>query len=330
MNSSLREIGNVLKEYDAFYIFPHIMADADAMGSAVCLCRQLRAMHKTAYVLVEDETAKNLRFLTDNMLIHIDELGEIELGRYVSIIVDCGSADRFPRRREIFEKGHLSICLDHHVTSTGICHYNYIDSSASATGVVVYRLFKENGWNIDERMAEALFCAITTDTGNFQYSNTNKECHEIMSSLYDIKREFNSVSIEIYERVPIAAVKLQGDILSNIKLTDDGRGISSYVSQDMLKRNGADMDDCEGMVGKLRAIENIEIAALLKEEKGGKIKVSLRSKNHIDVSEIAERHNGGGHKKAAGFTLHIPLQDACKSVMDEIEEALRKERTKYD
>ena len=166
----------------------------------------------------------------------------------------------------------------------------------------------------DKEIGEALFAAITTDTGNFQYSNTTKETHEIVAKLYDTGIDANGVSVELYERVSPEKIKLESEILSNLKISDDGKLAIGFVSRKMLGETGAKPEDSEGTVSQIRSIDGVEIAVLIKEKEDFLCKASLRGKHYADVSKIAEVYQGGGHTKAAGCTLHMALEEAIGAI----------------
>lgn len=292
------------------------------MGSSVALCRALGKEGIEASIIIEDEVANNLKFLLEDIdLLHIerdkkyfDNIDE----EYIAVCVDCGDYSRFAKRKNIFEKASTKICIDHHLTSEGIGDLNFIDSEASATAQIVYLMLRDCNFNIDIKMGEAIFAGITTDTGNFQYSNTNKLSHSIANQLYDIGVDFNKVSVELYERQSLAAIKLQGRVLDELVVFAGGRAAISFVSQKMLEETGAKMDDSEGFVSKIRSIDGVEIAGLLREEKEGFIKGSLRAKGDVDVSSICQEFGGGGHRKAAGFKMEKTLKEAINIVMHKL------------
>ncbi len=318
-NNSFEEIADILKQKDTCLIFTHIVMDGDAIGSSVALCLALRKLGKKAYLAVEDDMPKNLRFLENDCLINYES---IDFVPDVAIALDCSDANRFPKREELFNSASLKICVDHHKTADGKFDYAYIDSEAGATSELVFYLIMALGITIDKTIARCIFAGITTDTGNFQYSNTTKKTHMIVASLYDVCDSFNDVSVALYENESFAKIKLQSEILENAKLFASGKAVISYVTQQMLRDCDAVMDDSEGTVSKLRAIENVEVAVMLREKEAGTIKASLRSKTYVDVSEICKGYGGGGHARAAGFTCEGALEEVSKQIVADIEEIL--------
>ncbi|MDY2960641.1 MAG: bifunctional oligoribonuclease/PAP phosphatase NrnA [Hornefia sp.] len=318
-NDSFKTIGNALKAANSILIFPHVNGDGDAIGSAVALCRALRKSGKTAYILVEDSIPQNLKFIAlDYATCNFHVIAEPD----VCICVDCGDYSRFPKRKDKFLSGKKTICVDHHGTSKPFCNYNYIDSAAAATGELIYKLLAEMDAPMDKEIGEALFTAITMDTGNFQYSNTTKETHEIVAKLYELGIDANRISIELYESISPEKMRLESKILSKVQFFGKGKLAIGFVSQDMLKETGAKLEDAEGVVSQIRSINGVEIAVLVKEKEELVCRVSLRGKKYADVSKIAESFHGGGHKKAAGCTVEMSLSDAIKAIEEKALESL--------
>ena len=320
-------IAQELLEADSVLIFPHILMDGDAMGSAAALCKALRSLDKDAYIVVEDKIPDYLMFMDHGYTVDIEHIGSVDIGDVdVSICVDCGEKTRFPKRAELFYHGDTKICIDHHVSSVGIGDYNYIDPDAAATGEIIFDLLVEMGVEIDEEIAAALFAAITTDTGNFQYSNTTARSHEIVISLIDCGLDITGTSVALYENESFSKMRLQSRLIEEAQLFADGEGILTIATQQLLKETGSLMEDTEGVVSTLRSIKGVQVAAFIKEQPDGSVKVSLRSKARGDVAAISQHHGGGGHVRAAGFNLEgVSLEDTAAMVIEEVTQALQEE-----
>lgn len=317
-NNSFEDIGEQLEAAATVLLYIHVNMDGDCLGSAAAMCAVLRRMGKDCYILLEDELHDNLKFL-DKGYCTYDQ--QVIAAPDVSMCIDCGDPGRFPKRADKFAEGRVSICVDHHGTTEPFCQYNYIDPDAAATGELIYKLIMAMDQEINKEIGEALFAAITTDTGNFQYSNTTRESHEIVAALYDAGIDSNAVSVEIYETVRVEKLMIKKKILDTLELLADGRLAMAYVSQAMLAETGALMEETEGSVAELRSIDRVEVAVFLKEEAGGTVYVSFRSKHDADVAEVAARLGGGGHKKAAGCTLYdTTLAAAYETVRDAVME----------
>ena len=337
----LRTIASKLITAKNILLYPHVGIDGDAVGSCVAVAKALRNMGKNVYAVYEEDIPTNLSFMLtdpegkpyftdDPAIIPDDELD-------ISMAVDCGGYDRFKPYQDKFRAAKTTLCVDHHGTSIitdedgsthGIADFSFIDPEAAAVGVLMFDLLRELQSMTDIRIipdkeiGEALFAAITTDTGNFQYSNTNRKCFDVMAEICSWGIDLNRVSVEIYENERIQEVQIRSRAMDHMTLTPDGRGALSYVTREDLDEIGVRAGETDSVVKIMRAIGGVEIVAFLKEKDHKVIRVSYRSKHSADVAELAARHNGGGHKKAAGCTLYMSMEEALKVISSEIEEAL--------
>lgn len=320
-NVSLKEMAELLKDADTAAIFPHTGMDGDALGSAAALCRGLRKMGKTAWILTDEEIPGYISFMDTeyctmdkNILDHPD----------VCICVDCSEESRFPKLADKYREGRLRLCVDHHATGESFGDYYYIDGAEAATSQIIYRLLLEMGVTLDRTMAGSLYAGISSDTGSFQYSNTTAETHAIAAELFRIGVDHMDITVKLYQTVSLKKVMLESSILSRMQILAGGKAAISHVTHEMLKEYDASLNDAEGAIDTLRNIEGVEMAAFLK-EKDGAVKVSMRSKSYADVDVIALKFGGGGHAKAAGCTLHMQMEDALETIKREIEEYMKTE-----
>ncbi len=320
MNNTFREIASVLDASRTILLYPHVSADGDALGSCTALCKALRMKGKECYILVEEELPLNLKFLDKGYC--TDDQNIIE-DVDVSFCVDCGDETRFPNRTEKFAQGKVSICLDHHRTTKDFCDYNYVVPEASATGELVFDLLQEMGTPADVEIGEALFAAITTDTGNFQYSNTTRKAFEIMTELLDWGVDTNKVSVQLYENIRLERKIIESMAFSTMNILADGKAAIAYVTQEMIEKSGALSEETENVIQQLRSIAGVEYAAFLKEKGENLVRLSLRAKTEGDVAVIAEKFGGGGHIKASGATLEMPIEEAVAAVTAELEAACK-------
>ena len=319
VNNTFKEIAEVLLKAEKILIYPHINADGDTVGSAAALCHTLRRLGKTAYVLVEDELPSNLRFMDKGYFTFDDKVIEHP---DVSVCVDCGDFGRLPKRKEKFLSAETTLCVDHHGTTQSFCDYNYVDPSAAATGELIYAIIKELVPEVDVETGEAIFTAITTDTGNFQYSNTTKNCHLIMAELFDLGVDTNKVSVQIYENERPEKLMITTKALSTIELFGGGKGAIAYLTLSDMAEIGAKPFETDNVIGTLRSLAGVEYEAFVKEKEPGVIRVSLRAKRMGDVAKIAAALGGGGHIKAAGCTLNMTIEEATALVKQKLSEAI--------
>ena len=319
INNTFQEIASVLNQAETVLIFTHQKMDGDAVGSSCALARVLRQQGKQAHVLIEDdELADNLKFL-DNNYCTVDE--HVLEHPDVCICVDASELSRFPRRSGKFQTGAVTVCVDHHLARTPFCDYHYVDPHAAAASVLVYHLVQAMDAPVDRDTASLLFAGITTDTGNFQYSNTNEDAFLTAADLLRTGMDVNAVSVRLYENISPQRMRLKAEALRNMKIFADGELVMTAVTQDMLNACEARMIDAEGIVSDLRSVQGAEIAILLKEDRE-KVFVSLRAKGDADVQKIAAQFGGGGHIKASGCTLEVPLRQAWNMLRHAAEECL--------
>lgn len=318
-NSKLKNIGNKLLEANKILLFTHVLMDGDTLGSSVALCKALRKEGKTAYILIEDTIPSYLTFLDMGYCTYDCNIIE---NPDICISIDCSDIERFIKRKEKFLEGKVSICLDHHKTNNFFADLNYINENASATGEIIYYLIKLMGIHIDVEMAEALYTAITTDTGNFQYTNTTQKTHLIAAKLFNIGIDLEKVSVELYQNIRLEKLKITTEVLNTLKILCNGKADIAFVTRKMLEETGATIDETEGIIETLRNISGVEISAFLKENHDKEIKVGLRAKTYGDVATIAMSFGGGGHKKAAGCTINASMDEAIELVAKAIEEHL--------
>ncbi len=317
MNDSLKRIGEVLLGAENVFLFPHTNADGDALGSCEALARALNQKGVECRILIEDTIADNLIFLDEDGLVTMDcnLFGDEP---EVCVLIDNGEVDRNPERKETFLAGKTKICIDHHPTSKPFADYNYIEPEAAATGEIIFDLLKAMDCPLDEKIGGALFAAITTDCGNFQYSNTTKRTFEIMVELMDTKFNLSEISNTIYQNNPLERIKVETEILNTLEIIAEGKVAVAFVTTAMLEKCGAKMEHTEGLINIMRGIAGVEVAVFLKEKDENCIKVSMRAKSYADVSAVCAKYGGGGHIRAAGCTLETNMAEAIKTVKEEL------------
>ncbi len=324
-NASLQEIGEIIQGAGSVLIFPHINPDGDAIGSACGLCDTLRGHGKKAAVLLEEDVPEYLRFLDTGCCIQDAESFGIP---NLCICVDCSDESRLNKRVDAYRNGERTLCIDHHLAAenfgeSGFSDYYYIDSGEAACSQIIYKLLQTMGLKPTQTAAELLYTGIVTDTGSFQYSNTTGDTHRIAADLMNLEIDIMKVTMALYQNIKKNKLKLEVRILDTMEIFADDKAVIAYVTEDMAEAAGALMEDAESAIDLLRNIAGVEIAALLKQREDG-IKVSLRAKSWGCVNQIAAKFGGGGHKKAAGCTLKMPLAEARSVLKKEMEQSLEK------
>ncbi len=319
----MKEIAGILRSVDSMYIFPHYVADGDAMGSCASLCHLMRKMGKEAHILMEDEIPDNLMFLDKEYVIFATDEDDLPQ-RDLCIALDCSNFDRFPKRQRLFrECGKQTACIDHHKAFVEFADVNLIDPYAAAAAELMYELYLYMGLEIDVEAAEAIYTGLVTDTGNFQYTNTTRKTHLIAADLYALGINTRKLNIIIYQSDRPQKLKLHAMIMSHMQIFCDGRASMAYVTLDMYEEAGAKTSESDGINSKIRDIKGVEVAVFMREKDNHEIKVGFRSKDYIDVAEICVKFGGGGHEHAAGCTMEMTMEETIPIMRKAVEDALR-------
>jgi phosphoesterase RecJ-like protein len=299
---------DLLRRSERFLICSHARPDGDAVGSMLAMGMLLRHMGKHVELVAADRVPGIYRALpgADRIRFAMSVHGPYD----AVILLECDGLER--TRLRGLESFYL-VNIDHHATGRNFGHLNWINRGAASVGELVHRLVKAAGVPVTPEMATCLYVTVLTDTGGFCYGGTRASTFELARELVEAGADPIRIAQEIYFSTATAKLLLLGAALSNLKR--EGRLAWLSVShQDMVRTCAAD-EDCEGIVNYAVSIAGVEAAAFLRELPEGRIRVSLRSKGHVDVAGIAARLGGGGHENAAGVTLDGPLPRALEEIL---------------
>lgn len=315
IENKLDAIATMLKQAKNIVIMPHLNVDGDALGTSLALALALNSAYCQVDVLIEEEIPAMLDFLPG-----LDLIKSHPRERYhVAVNIDNGDISRLGERLGYYQNAEVRLSLDHHATNKVEADISYVDTAAAATGEIVYRLLTDYmSITITKEIALCLYTAIITDTGGFRFSNTTPETMAIAGELMKTGIDFANANKKVFDRISHTKLYLMKQTMNSLKLLLDGALAVSYLSWKDLSSFNAKLDDSEGLVNIGRNLEGVEVSLFLKEEKPGVFKGSLRSNEYVDVSRIAERFGGGGHKRAAGFTAEGALEDIVKALADTI------------
>jgi len=304
----LKDAIKVLKDNDSFLLVTHLNPDGDALGSALALAEALRAMGKRALVCSRDGVPELINFLpgVDGV---IKELPE-DHADMVLVLMDCNSLDRAGLNGESFA---LSLVIDHHATETDFGQVRWVETSAAATGMMVFSLLGELGLDISGDMAVNLYAAIVTDTGAFRFSNTTAKVLEAAAVLVRV----GASPSEIAERLFLSWTSERFALFSAALAAMEVRASIAVfaVTLDMHEQTRTTTEDTETFVNFPLTIDDVKVAALLKQREKELWRVSLRSKGEVDVSKVAVEFGGGGHHNAAGCSVTGDLQSAKATII---------------
>jgi bifunctional oligoribonuclease and PAP phosphatase NrnA len=311
-------------------ITTHTKPDGDACGCVAALTQALRAHGKTVQPVLLSAAPDWYAFLFDEELpvlateARVDELIAGTLGVFdLIVIVDTNSLSQLPRFDRYLKQTTAPILvIDHHATSDGLGQVQLADATAAAAGLVTYEFLDFAGWPITESMAEALFVAIATDTGWFQFNNTDSRTYRRSAELIDLGVAPAQVYDKLYHNFSYPRFKLMQVMLDRLELHLDNRYAAQYILQEDFARTGATPQDTENLINECHRIGSVVVSTLLVELKDGRVRCSLRSRGAVDVSEIATQYGGGGHKMAAGTFLPGPIDHAKQLILDEVTKRL--------
>ena len=303
--TALDAIVEELQQAGKMLITTHENPDGDALGSLLAMKLALQALGKEAamYITGSVPFPREYGFMP---LSTVARGAAPEMEGRILVAVDCANEQRLGGDADrLLDSARFVINIDHHHDNTRFGDLNLIVAEASSTGEILHEVIGELGVALSPDVAEALYIAIVTDTGRFQYSNTSAKALRLAAELVEAGANVHRVFQGVYENVAFAKLKLLARALEHAEVLEGGRLIVSHLERDDFEQAGAEEPFSEGIIDYLRAVEGAEIAALIREPPSGNgpsRRVSLRTtEENLDVSAIARKSGGGGHKQAAGF-----------------------------
>jgi phosphoesterase RecJ-like protein len=307
---------NFIREGDDFLIVSHVQPDGDAVSSLLAAALVVRSLGKRCTTAIADRVPPKLMFLPGSDLIR-NARTEEPPGRLYSrvIAVDCADFSRMGMAANWIGDDARLLNIDHHPTNDGFGDVTLIRPEAAATAEILHELVTAMGVRWTKPLAECIYTGILTDTGGFRYTNATPASLRIASEMMEHGASGSRIAEHLLERVSLAHVILLKKALATLSFTEGNRiGWVTVTRSDMEEAN-AQSEDLEGLVNYPRNIEGVEVGILFKEVDENKVKVSLRSAGAVDVAAFAKSFGGGGHVRAAGITLHMPLQEAVETVV---------------
>jgi len=305
-----------------FLCTTHENPDGDALGSLLAMHEILNLLGKDSVMFMSAADLPLPYEYQDLPLEGVMHELPADAGERTIVFLDCGNIDRMPVNFFQREDAHI-LNIDHHHDNTRFGTTNLVVGDASCTAEIIYSLIDELGVEITPKIADALYVALVTDTGRFQYENTTASSHRMAADLVEIGVDVHEMFRRLYENLPFGKIQLLARVLSRIERFDSGILTASWIERRDYEATGADESYSEGIVDHIRALDGTVVAALIREqlktEREGIRKVSLRAADpSVDVSVIARKENGGGHRQAAGFSTELPDDDLIAFLRAEI------------
>ena len=319
--SDLERVGAELKSRDRFLLTAHEGPDGDALGSLLGMHQLLTQLGKDSVMFL---AAKEFPLPIEYRFLPLEEVfheAPADIADRTVVFLDCGNIVRVPVDW-LTGGGNDVINIDHHHDNTRFGDFNLVDVDASCTAEIVYDLAVLFGATITKEMASALYVGLITDTGKFMYENTGSDTHRVAAALIDAGVEIDDTYRRLYEHVPIEKLRLVARALDGIQRHCDDRLVLTYITAADYEATGAGEEMTEGVIDHLRSIDGIKVAAVIRDlgNRGRAArKVSLRSsEGDVDVSAIARKNGGGGHKRAAGFSTDLELDQLVPFLCGEV------------
>jgi phosphoesterase RecJ-like protein len=318
--SDVEAVADAIRSHDRFLLVTHENPDGDALGSILAMKLALDALGKDSVMYLYGDAPLPAEY----SFMPLDELRRElpeDWRERVLIALDCANESRLGPDPEPLAGASLVLDIDHHHDNSRFGTLNLIVPNASSTGEVLRDLFAELGVELTPDLAEALYIALVTDTGRFQYSNTTAKSLRLAAELVEAGADIHRIFQGVYETVQFAKLKLLARALERAQIYDGGRLVVSYLLRGDFADIGAAEAYSEGIIDYLRAVEGADMAALIREpprSDGPTHRVSLRASNdELDVSAIARKSGGGGHRQAAGFSSDDSVEEITEFIQRE-------------
>lgn len=321
MNPIPEKLKRTFLDNNRFLLVTHTRPDGDAIGSVTALGKGLKSIGKLVDYCVEKPIEERLAFLGETRCFN-ETIRDVY---DVIVYLDC-STENHAKTPEKMPEYKVKAVIDHHKSNLGYGDVNFIEIT-SATGELVYRIMKALDITLDEEMIDAVFTAISTDTGSFQFANVTPETHQILSQLYELKDNFAPLSKRLHSEKTFAQMKLYGKAVESMRLYADNTLAWITLSYGDISKYGGALNITDDIANIGMNTIGVQLSATLKEVENNIYRVSLRSKSpfNIDVATIAEGYGGGGHMRAAGFTYTGNTDELRRHLIRVIEESREQE-----
>lgn len=283
------------------------------------LCWLLKSLGKSAEVIVHGTVPLAYRSLPGAEAIR--DIKEVDREYDAVFVIECSDLER-PGIAGLEEE--FTVNIDHHATSEHFGTINWIDSTASAVGEMIYNLCKAIGGRVTKEIAECVYMALVTDTGSFHFSNTTERTLKVASELVKAGVKPADISEAVYNNYPWSRIELMRQVLDTVRRDESGKVASLRQTLKMRQEAGAVDGDNNGFVNIPLAAREILAAVYMREVGGNKYRVSLRSKGDINVAKVAERFGGGGHRNAAGLQIEGDWDAKEAELVEAVREAVER------
>lgn len=305
-NLTRSETAQILLAHDNYTIITHRRPDGDTIGSSAVLCMGLRQLGKNAYILENPEITPKYTHLHKGLTKSAAEEGDF------IVTVDVASPGMLP---EACKTLAFDLRIDHHGSATSFTPVELVEPEAAACGEIIYGVLMEMGAELDIPMANALYTAVSTDTGCFRYANTTANTFAVAAACAKAGAEVFNINQALFETNSLARLKVQSYMLQNARFLQEGKVAICPLPKAVELECGANEDDLDNISGFPRTIEGVKLAVTIREEGTERVKMSVRAVPGQDASVLCAKFGGGGHKGAAGASMGMSLDEAVEAVI---------------
>ncbi|TJX67055.1 bifunctional oligoribonuclease/PAP phosphatase NrnA [Soehngenia saccharolytica] len=316
MNNSMKlSLSTEISKSNNVGIVSHLNPDGDNIGSILALGISLEKLGKTVTILKSDYVPNDLLFLPYvNKIIKVED----DLKFDILFVLDSSDPERLGDNKRYLSNSGIVVNIDHHISNTNFGNINIVDSKASSTSEIIFKLIEELELPLDENVATCIYAGISTDTGRFMYENVTSSTHIIVSKLLDTGIDAYYINKKLYQNRSLERTKLFIEVVGTTKLLCDNKVSIAKVTLENLSKTNAKPEDSDGIVEFLRDTETVEVSVLLKEITTSLTRVSIRTKDYVDANKICSHFGGGGHLRAAGCTIEKSIDESENLIIEVI------------
>ena len=324
MKSGFDKLESYLSRYDRFVISTHESPDADGLGAEIAFHEFLQWLGKTSIIINSDPIPDNVKFIDVDGEINIangDFTLPEDITEYAQFVLDTNDYDNIGSAYKVLStKVQACFIIDHHEGSRDKIDSNLIKVEASSACEIIYSIMTHYGMSLSFKSAQALYAGMLFDTGSFRYPKTSAETYRIAAHCLESGANPFRIYEEIYESNSLASFALRSQILSTMDIWYGGKLIAMKLTPQMLHETGATFSEGEIIINLPLTVKGVIVSVLVKQDIGGPVKVSMRTKGDYDVARIAMDNGGGGHKNAAGFKSRLPMDETYTRILTQMAE----------
>lgn len=314
------QLKDLIERSDEILIFGHKDADGDTLGCSLAFAEALHARGKTVYVVIPPPLPDTYDWMPGfDSIVDAPPAGA---DVHLVLFFDAGNMERSGSAVDRIAADATIVNVDHHTSNSMFGDVNIIDADAAAVGQMVLDVFERFGWEVTPTMATNLYTALMTDTGGFRHENTNARALADGARLAALGADPSWIATMVYKSRPLTTLRLAGLAMASLKVGMDGRLAYATVTRRMLREAGAVMAESEGIIDSVNSIDGLEVAILFKEIASRLTKISVRTRGSIDAAALCARFDGGGHVRAAGAEIRLPLGEAIEQALEAAREAI--------